>query len=291
MLIGNYMIDFAPTNKPFASGSQGSLFSGKNISTEEQIAVKVIDMTNRKKQNAFETESAVKQKIGSSLQNNVELLDFYQFGNYGYIIMKRYECDLFTFAFGEHEYLLEEKVIKPIFKKICVGVKKLHKKRIAHLDLKPENILFNPTSKEPYICDYGNAFIVPSIYKRNKSQLIEISNLGFRGTENYACPEMSTSPNCYDPYKADIFSIGAILYVLLCGDNLDRDEQGFVSLDLVREEGASDKSIDLLSSLLHPDPKKRLTIDQILEHPFCSEGATTALKRKICKSKKIFCSF
>jgi len=82
----------------------------------------------------------------------------------------------------------------------------LHDKRILHRDIKPENLLFtNNESTTLKLCDFGIAIQIPE-----GEMLSEII-----GSPGYIAPEVEEG----QPYSfpADMYSIGVLLYLLLCG--------------------------------------------------------------------------
>lgn len=175
--------------------------------------------------------------------------------------------ELFDFL-AEKESLTEEEATQ-FLKQILDGVQYLHSKRIAHFDLKPENIMLldknvpNPRIK---LIDFG---IAHQIKAGN-----EFKNIF--GTPEFVAPEIVN----YEPLglEADMWSIGVITYILLSGAspflgetkqetltnisavNYDFDEEYFSS--------TSELAKDFIRRLLVKDPKKRMTIDDSLEHPW-----------------------
>lgn len=175
--------------------------------------------------------------------------------------------ELFDFL-AEKESLTEEEATQ-FLKQILDGVQYLHSKRIAHFDLKPENIMLldknvpNPRIK---LIDFG---IAHQIKEGN-----EFKNIF--GTPEFVAPEIVN----YEPLglEADMWSIGVITYILLSGAspflgetkqetltnisavNYDFDEEYF--------SNTSELAKDFIRRLLVKDPKKRMTIDDSLEHPW-----------------------
>ncbi|XP_074507879.1 death-associated protein kinase 3 [Sebastes fasciatus] len=175
--------------------------------------------------------------------------------------------ELFDFL-AEKESLTEEEATQ-FLKQILDGVQYLHSKRIAHFDLKPENIMLldknvpNPRIK---LIDFG---IAHQIKAGN-----EFKNIF--GTPEFVAPEIVN----YEPLglEADMWSIGVITYILLSGAspflgetkqetltnisavNYDFDEEYF--------SNTSELAKDFIRRLLVKDPKKRMTIDDSMEHPW-----------------------
>jgi serine/threonine protein kinase len=164
---------------------------------------------------------------------------------------------------------LPEKVAKHLFLEILEGVHHLHSNsQIAHLDLKLENVLIG-NSFEAKICDFG-------FYQELKNKV-----KSFCGTHGYRAPETYIeSIKEYEGDKADIFSLGVILFILLFGvppfcsatkeDSLYRyfcrGPNGLKfffrlhpSTKHLYGSGSLDMDLmDLLYSLLEEDPSKRI---------------------------------
>ena len=99
-----------------------------------------------------------------------------------------------------------EKQAKFIFKKILNGVQALHGAGIFHADLRPENILLD-TQFNPKI----SCFALSRIFRQNN---VNIPMNGYFGTRNYKAPQRFLNVP-YNGDKADIFSLGVILFFLV----------------------------------------------------------------------------
>jgi len=101
-----------------------------------------------------------------------------------------------------------EKDASKIVRQIVEGVRYLHSKGIAHRDLKPENLLCSGEGQDMIIkiADFGLSKIFAGGASLNTSC----------GTPDYAAPEVLTGGREYDK-SVDMWSIGVITYVLLCG--------------------------------------------------------------------------
>ncbi|GMH66284.1 hypothetical protein TrST_g8833 [Triparma strigata] len=145
-------------------------------------------------------------------------------------------------------------------------------KHICHRDLKPENFLFESTDEHSVIkiIDFGlsrHEDTSPSHMMKTKV-----------GTPYYVAPEVLNKE--YDK-SCDMWSIGVISYILLCGYPPfygDNDHEIFVSVKAAKFDfpspewnSISDKAKDFISSLLKKDPKARLTAANSLEHPWFAD--------------------
>jgi serine/threonine protein kinase len=101
-----------------------------------------------------------------------------------------------------------EDVCKYILLNLLNCVDALHKEGICHRDLKTENIVLVGDNYDIKLIDFG--FAAKYVDKENKPKLLKKSV----GTKYYAAPEILENKR-YNGPKADIFSLGAILFVLM----------------------------------------------------------------------------
>jgi len=128
-----------------------------------------------------------------------------------YLVMEFVEGEIFTKYCDIHGLAVTERC--ELFLKICSAVQYAHERNIIHRDLKPANILVGRTGN-PKLLDFGVAkMLEPENAAGNK----EATLAGVRMlTPAYASPEQLRG----DPVTAqsDIYSLGIILYELLCGE-------------------------------------------------------------------------
>jgi calcium/calmodulin-dependent protein kinase I len=157
--------------------------------------------------------------------------------------------------------------------KLLSAMKYLHDKGIAHRDLKPENLLMTDDSEtaEVKITDFGLSKVFDE-----QSQVMQTPC----GTPGYIAPEVLLMKG-YDK-QCDIWSLGVIVYILLCGFPpfyADNDAQLFEKIkkgeyEFLRPywDPISDSAKDFIRTMLQVDPKKRVTCDQAMAHPWLKDG-------------------
>ncbi|KAH7090280.1 serine/threonine-protein kinase-like protein GIN4 [Paraphoma chrysanthemicola] len=198
--------------------------------------------------------------------NIVRLYDIWENRNELYLIMEFVEGgELFSYI-HEQGGLIEIHVVH-IFRQIIAALIYCHRINIHHRDLKPENILLDRETMTVKLVDFGMAALQP-IGKKLTTPC---------GSPHYAAPEVIKTIS-YDGAKADVWSCGVILYVLLTGtppfnySGEDRDlKHLFRDIQLakyVMPDNLSPEARDLIRKILVPDPKRRIGLDDIWNHPF-----------------------
>ena len=157
---------------------------------------------------------------------------------------------------------------------ILVALCYLHKKGIVHRDLKPENLILasNDDDYDVKIADFGLATFV----KPNEKLSLPCGSPGFVAFEILQDNEPG-----YDT-KADIFSVGAILYTLLTGippfhginfkQILENNKQGDPSYSQRFWNRISEEGQDLVKKMLENDQNIRVSAEEALTHPWFSEN-------------------
>jgi 5'-AMP-activated protein kinase catalytic alpha subunit len=161
------------------------------------------------------------------------------------------------------------------FKQLLEGMECCHSQGVVHRDLKPENLLLDNEGNLK-ITDFGMANLYIGDADAPAEQRTELLHTTC-GTPNYVAPEVLTSQG-YDGQKADIWSMGVILFVFLAG--YLPFEEGTTAA-LFRKIQAADfqypnffttSARSLISSILVVDPANRYTLSQIKNHQWMKGG-------------------
>ncbi|KAF2465924.1 Pkinase-domain-containing protein [Lindgomyces ingoldianus] len=198
--------------------------------------------------------------------NIVHLYDVWENRNELYLIMEHIQGgELFNYI-GEQGGIQEVEVVH-LFRQIIAALLYCHRLNIHHRDLKPENILLDRKSWEIKLVDFGMAALQP-VGKKLTTPC---------GSPHYAAPEVIRTQS-YDGGRADVWSCGVILYVMLYGAppfNYSGDDRDLKHLfraiahaDYVMPDTLSREAQDLIRRILVPDPKRRIPIEAIWDHPF-----------------------
>ncbi|XP_027838280.1 testis-specific serine/threonine-protein kinase 2-like [Aphis gossypii] len=249
-----------------SNGSYGEVCHAKYIQEEKELnlVVKIID-----------TKQTSKEYVSKFLPRE---LDVIRQINHPYIIythsILQKKAVLFVFmAFAERgdvlQYIIDHGPLKENqariwFRQLALAVQYLHAMEIVHRDIKCENILIT----EHYtikLTDFGFSKFVNSSKKLNCNTYC--CSLG------YASPEILTT-RPYDGKISDIWSLGVVLYVMLNKKMpFNRKNMKLMYKQQVKRDWEHQPSIEkiisenlkiCIDSILQPEPRKRWTIDEIL---------------------------
>ncbi|KAL3640630.1 Calcium-dependent protein kinase 10 [Castilleja foliolosa] len=249
-------------------GEFGVTYLCTDRETREALACKSI--SKKKLRTAVDIEDVRREvAIMSSMPdhpNVVKLRATYEDNEAVHLVMELCEGgELFDRIVARGHY--SERAAATVAKTVAEVVRMCHQNGVVHRDLKPENFLFANKKENSALkaIDFGL-----SIFFKPGEKFTEIV-----GSPYYMAPEVLKRN--YGP-EVDIWSAGVILYILLCGvpPFWAETEQGVALailrgvIDFKREPWpqVSESAKSLVRQMLEPDPKRRLTAQQVLDHPW-----------------------
>lgn len=133
-------------------------------------------------------------------------------------------------------------------KQIVAALKYIHSKNIVHHDLKPSNILF-----DKYGCIKIADFGLSCAYKQNSSNY-------YVGSYGYLSPEQRAN-HVFDPFVADIWSLGVTIYFMTCGFNPFLQQKN--GLKIFIPMYVEKTLVNIITGTLEEDPSKRISLNDI----------------------------
>jgi len=254
-------------------------------------AIKVIDKKALKgKEDSLENEIKVLRRLDHP--NVVKLLEAYESKSYVYLVMELVTGgELFDRIVEKGSYT--EKDAADLIKQVLSAVAYMHDSGVVHRDLKPENLLYHSPEEESkiMISDFG-------LSKMEESGIMATAC----GTPGYVAPEVLAQK----PYgkEVDVWSIGVISYILLCGYPPFYDEndanlfaqilKGEFEFDSPYWDDISHEAKEFIRKLMSVDVDKRLNCEEALSHPWITgakgdrnihASVSEQLKKNFAKSK------
>lgn len=266
--------DYEITKSVLGLGINGKVVECYNKQTKEKFALKIlIDNVKARREAELHWKA-------SGCRHIVNVIDVYEntYINNTCLLMVM-ECmeggELFQRIQERTEGAFTEREAAQIMHEICIAVKYLHDNNIAHRDLKPENLLYS--QQGPYgilkLTDFGFA----------KDTLSQATLQTPCYTPYYVAPEV-LGPEKYDK-SCDIWSLGVIMYILLCGfppfysnhgmaispGMKKRIRMGQFTFPNPEWQNVSQEAKNLISGMLNIEPEKRLTIDQVISNRWIAQ--------------------
>ncbi|CAD8203814.1 unnamed protein product [Paramecium pentaurelia] len=181
--------------------------------------------------------------------------------------------------------------IKYIIQQLAATIKYIHNLGFVHRDIKLENILFDK-QLEIKICDFGFAEPLENQFVMRTS-----------GTDGYLAPELQNEGVIHtkDLPITEVFSLGVCAFQLAfihppfrkstkgCGfwRLISNNEWDKYWQKIDKQNQYNDEFRQLIQGMLESDPKKRMTIDQVLEHQFLLGGCKETFQQEVQERLKI----
>ncbi|KAJ4836410.1 CBL-interacting serine/threonine-protein kinase 25 [Turnera subulata] len=263
ILLGKYEM-----GRLLGQGTFAKVYKAKNLVTQEYVAIKVIHKDQVKKKELMEQ---IKREISVmhlvKHPNIVELKEVMATKSKIYFVMEYVKGgEVFAKVVKGR---LKEEVARKYFQQLISAVDYCHSRGVSHRDLKPENLLLDENG-DLKVSDFGLSALPEQHWNDG---LLHTQC----GTPAYVAPEILRKKG-YDGAKADIWSCGVILYVLLSGhlpfrnDNLMKMYVKIFKAEYEFPPWISSDAKKLISKLLVVDPEKRLTVPQIMRSHWLRKG-------------------
>ncbi|XP_051166152.1 MAP kinase-interacting serine/threonine-protein kinase 1-like isoform X2 [Leptopilina boulardi] len=287
------------TGEVLGEGAYASVQACTSLYTDLEYAVKIIDkIPGHARTRVFKEVETFHHCQGHP--NIIQLIEFFEDDDKFYLVFEKINGGQLLRRIQEKNHFSEREASQ-IIKEIASALNFLHKKGIAHRDLKPENILcVHPDKLTPIkVCDFD----LGSGIKFNNSLSSPVATpqlLTPVGSAEFMAPEVVEAfigeANYYDK-RCDLWSLGVIMYILLCGyppfyGNCGTDcgwERGencracqqmlFTSIQEGRYEfpdsewtTISEDAKDLIRGLLVKNAHQRLSAECVLKHSWITPG-------------------
>ncbi|XP_066576677.1 maternal embryonic leucine zipper kinase isoform X2 [Amia ocellicauda] len=245
---------------------------GRHILTGEKVAIKIMDKTELG-DDLPRVKTEIEAMKNLSHQHICRLYHVIETSKKIFMVLEY--CpggELFDYIIAKDR--LSEEETRIFFRQIVSALAYVHSKGYAHRDLKPENLLIDEDHNLKLI-DFG-------LCAKPKGGL-EYHLMTCCGSPAYAAPELIQG-KAYIGSEADVWSMGVLLFALLCG-YLPFDDDNVMILYKKITRGQynnpswlSPGSILLLNQMMQVDPKRRITVKHLLNHPWLMQGYSSPVE-------------
>jgi len=279
-----YVMDL---RKKYGEGGYGATFAATDKESGEQLAVKVID-TRRMKQDAITKECKILETLThrNVIHVKAHTRGLNKHAHFYFIYMELASGgELFDQVIDRGANAMSEAEALKFFHELLDGVAYCQLAGVAHRDLKLENVLLN-SAGEVKIIDFGLSHVYPRLASGQIDRSTPLRDVC--GSKSYAAPEVLAAQG-YDGFAADMWSLGVCLFAMLSGffplDEASNNDWRYPKMVQAQQNKRSTTSAvyswykrnpahlsaevkHLLDGLLCIDPKSRLTMEQVREHPW-----------------------
>ena len=256
-------LDFYLVGRVLGKGTFGKVNLAVHKLSGKLVAIKSLHknyLTNLKNNERFKNEIEILRNLKH--RNILRLYETFSTENYLVLVMELCSGgDLLSYVRKRRK--VPEELAKITFRQIIDGLKYCHSKGIIHCDIKLENILLDEYGHVK-IGDFGVS------KKVDKGKWL----IGKCGTPIYIAPEVLDDAEGYEGEKIDIWSAGVLLYAMVYGDfpfkanNIPELEKVILAGKYKLTSAVSSELNDLLMRVLKSDPSERVTIPELLTHPW-----------------------
>jgi len=302
------------TGTTLGQGSYGKVEECENIITKAKLAVKIISKANITFSRAKMLKEIELYFLCQGVPEIIQLIEYFEESEYFYLVFEKAKGGPLLNQIQRRVHFGELEAAS-IIRDLAAALSHLHSRGIAHRDVKPENVLcYNDGEKDGdflpvKLCDFD---LCSSVYESITTPKLQSPV----GSVEYMAPEVveafsvdldffgyELQPNTFDDEedvelvydkRCDLWSLGIIAYILLCGylpfsgrcgkdcGWEDRGEECFECQRQLFESiksgnltfpeqhwsGVSEGAKDLITKLLVRDASQRLNASSILNHPW-----------------------
>ncbi|KAF4363097.1 CBL-interacting serine/threonine-protein kinase 23 [Cannabis sativa] len=255
--------------RTLGEGNFAKVKFARNVETNENVAIKILDK-----------EKVLKHKMIGQIKREISTMKLIRHPNvirmYEVMASKTKIYIVMEFVTGGELFdkiaskgRLKEDEARKYFQELICAVDYCHSRGVFHRDLKPENLLLD-ASGSLKVSDFGLSALPQQV---REDGLLHTTC----GTPNYVAPEVINNKG-YDGAKADLWSCGVILFVLMAG-YLPFEESNLMALykkihkaEFTFPPWFSSSAKKLIKRILDPDPSTRITIAEIIQNEWFKKG-------------------
>ncbi|XP_028759212.1 CBL-interacting serine/threonine-protein kinase 23 [Neltuma alba] len=255
--------------RTLGEGNFAKVKLARHVETGENVAIKILDK-----------DKILKHKMIRQIKREISTMKLIRHPNvirlYEVMASKTKIYIVLEFVTGGELFdkiaskgRLKEDEARKYFQQLICAVDYCHSRGVCHRDLKPENLLLDANGVLK-VSDFGLSALPQQL---REDGLLHTTC----GTPNYVAPEVIHNKG-YDGKKADLWSCGVILFVLMAG-YLPFEDTNIMSLykkifkaDFTCPPWFSSSAKKLIKRILDPNPATRITFAEVIENDWFKKG-------------------
>lgn len=262
----DWTLDDFEIGRPLGRGKFGHVFLAREKKSKFIVALKIL---SKKQLIQGGVEHQIKREI--EIQSHMRHRNILRMYGFFWDLKKIYlileyapSGELYKDLKSQPNSRYTEETAANYIKQMAEALHYLHSKHVIHRDIKPENLLNSGGVIK--ISDFGWSIHAPNHKRKTMC-----------GTLDYLSPEMIT--NEPHDYRVDIWSLGVLCFEFCTGnppfeaENTAATYERIKQVDLKMPPYLSAEVKDLLKRLLHQDPNKRISLDDVIDHPWIQKYA------------------
>ncbi|GFS42156.1 hypothetical protein NPIL_141851 [Nephila pilipes] len=263
-----FTIEDFDIGRPLGKGKFGNVYLARERSTQFIVALKILSKSQILK-NGVEHQVRREIEIQTHLRhpNILRMYAYFWDDTKIYLILEFAARGELYKTLQKHHYF-DEQTAATYMAQLAKAFIYCHAKKVIHRDIKPENLLLSLTG-DIKIADFGWSVHAPSLKRKTMC-----------GTLDYLPPEM-LDHKVYDS-TVDLWCLGILCYEFLVGKPPFESETANETYKRIREVKVEfpsripELARDFIMRLLKKIPKDRMSLEEMLEHPWILQNAKIA---------------
>uniref|UniRef100_A0A0K0DLG6 Serine/threonine-protein kinase 1 n=1 Tax=Angiostrongylus cantonensis TaxID=6313 RepID=A0A0K0DLG6_ANGCA len=248
-------------------GGFGTVYCGFRIADNLTVACKYVTRTNVTEWACLDGRMVPLEIVllmrCRGIPGVIQTIDWFERPDGYMIVMERPSPCTDLFDYISERGALTEDMARDYFRQVVDTVLACYHVSVVHRDIKDENLVVDMKNGVIKLIDFGSgAFHKDGPYT------------DFEGTRVYSPPEW-IEESCYDGLEAAVWSLGILLFDMVCGDIPFRKDSEICNGYLQWRNNISQECKDLIRQCLARDGCDRPSLEEILEHPWMQVPSPT----------------
>eukprot|EP01117_Protostelium_nocturnum_P010303 TRINITY_DN3700_c3_g1_i1.p1 TRINITY_DN3700_c3_g1~~TRINITY_DN3700_c3_g1_i1.p1 ORF type:complete len:295 (-),score=99.43 TRINITY_DN3700_c3_g1_i1:37-921(-) len=253
--------DFDRTNS-LKPGAFGEVEVAKHRESGKVVVIKKISRANEETNSLLRNEMVAGQRLQH--ENIVAFYGSFQDATHVHLVLQHINGkDLFSWL-EERNFAVSPLEARKVFKGLASALEYAHRNNVAHLDVKLENVMVTKDGVAKLI-DFGLCSLLDQPDRVQR----------WSGSPDYASPQVLLRKP-YSETKADVWSLGVLLHIMLVGVIPFHREHRYEdllkgvhpNLQWSPDVNIGKNAKDLIGKMLQVDEKKRITMAEVVKHSY-----------------------